>query len=1090
MSSQKTPLSASKRAVPIKISILHTSDRDNFPYTSVEPRWSFTMNLLPMTNIKELCIHATSQVQRTFNAIQEAARLEARDRDGHVFHGMETIAEEILNGETIYLVEGAGEGAGRGKGKERGRLLSLRSGAEQAYRTPSTSSRSSSTSRKKAQSQPRMTPSQRSRAMAKAGLPPGYEPARVRRSSTGAIGRTNSPSPESSHVAPAAALKGEVLNRRDDASNAMDGEPAIPKQETSIAQSQKRSPSPHTSPHLQDSQKLIPDSQNNNSPRSPLQSHSGSRVKLASETKLRLGASELRPTQPRSAPPRLNTLDPGNIHNMPTPPTKVLTSRPDPYDISSVLSDNENHSPTRPSSIMSSSVRKLGSAYKRRIPASQPPMRQLQLTANSPSRTSKSATADRYDATRNMGFQHLTTPDKKTATPFRVEASSPAIALPSSPTNNVAAAIAKGRSKIQRRSIPECVVISDSEDDIDEELFRNPPAMPASIPSVEASLPWSQPPLWATQDKVLGVRPVAHRASMPSAGGRITQKKVVGKEDVVDSTADVRRLVDAVKGTLTATSVNSNLRSKALPSSAISSFGQPVTVIDSLSSENMSDGVDKCAPIIKAEQSEDDVWKDLPDAIMSDSPVHQDGGDKGKYPEVIQLSSDSDSSIDPAWLDDYDVDLPISELPVIDAPPVINEPLLPDPDPQDIELPAPVVPLQELNSLVTDPVEPSVNQTPPSAQPDKRKRPLVGDSDSENEREKKRVKKAEKRRARKALRRAKHEELLARMEEERKKQALEQAHLRALELEIIVSSPTNAKEPRTDDAEVDDDSGLDLSILDDDKYVEDVGAPLDEDDDNESWSRMKSEDGPFSFDQKQVSSSSESKRDSPKLSVGAADPDSPASEDAHDQQEQQQDSNAVKTAKNQYYREPFDDWAALEATLGTGGFGYSPLEVHNRIHLATVHRCLQFPNEPSAIKYEAEEEEIDEEIPFVDPSGDQDAQSTRLTQPVVKVKRRNRKRGKKSIASPSKNPPQFPNHDQSSPRSIRSGAPSPKDTPPAPETASNKGRKEGKKGKPSKTKPRSRRERERNRARLQRKQRAEHNFSKFRGSVKSRRKSH
>ncbi|KUI57817.1 hypothetical protein VP1G_05112 [Cytospora mali] len=1119
MGSQKTPLSASKRTVPIKISVLHTSDRDNFPYTRVEPRWSFTMNLLPLTNIKELCIHAAGQVRRTFNAIQEVARLEARDRDGHVFHGMETIAEEILNGETIYLVEGAGESAVKRKGKERGRLLSLRSGAEQAYRTPSTSSRSSSTSRKKALSQPKMTPSQRSRAMAKAGLPPGYEPARSRRSSTSAIRRTNSPSPALSHVAPAAALKGEVSNRRDDASSEMDGEQAVPKQQTSIALSQKRSPSqnhslsPQTSPQLQDSQKIVPDSQHH-SPRSPLQSPFGSPVKLASETKPKPGASEPCPTQPRSAPPRLNTLDPGKIHNMPTPPTKVLASRPDPYDISSVLSDNENHSPPRPSSTMSSSVRKLGSEYKRRIPASQPPMRQLQMTTNSPSHISKSATTHRYESNRNMGFQHLTTPDKKTTTPFRVEASSPAVALPSSPTNNVAAAIAKGRSKIKRRSIPECVVIGDSEDEIDEELFRNPPAIPASNPSFEASLPWSQPPLRATQDNNLGARPVARRASMPSAGGRITQPNLVGKEEVVDSTADVRQLIDAVKGTLAATSVNSNLKTRALPSSAISPFHlnspvrktvptlpagkkpfgqtmteQPtVTVIDSSSSEDMSDGADKGAPTIKAEQSEDYVWRDLPEAVMSGSLVHQDGGDKEKDPEVIQLSSDSDSSIDPAWLDDYDVDLPISELPGIDEPPVINEPLLPDPDSQDIELPAPVVPLQELNNLVTDPVKPSVNETPPSAQPDKRKRPLVGESDSENDRGKKRVRRAEKRKAKKALRRAKHEELLARMEEERKKLALEQAHLRALELEIIVSSPTKARKPRTDDAEVDDDSGLDLSILDDDKYVEDVGTPLGGDDDNESLSRMKSEDGSFSLDMEQVSSSSESRQDSPELSVGAAEPGSPVSEAAHRQQKQQQDSDAAKTANNQYYGEPFDDWAALEATLGRGGFGYSPLEVHNRIHLATVHRCLQVPNELSAIENEAEEEEIDKEPPFVDPSDDQGDSSTGLTQPVVKVKRRNRKRGKKSIASPSKNTPQSPIHDQPSPRSIRSGAPSPKDTPPAPETASAKGRKKGREGKQFKTKARSRRERDRRR--LQRKQRAEHNFSKFRDSAKSRRKNH
>ncbi|ROV88049.1 hypothetical protein VMCG_10408 [Cytospora schulzeri] len=1076
MSSQKPPLSATKRAVPIKIKVLNPSDRDNFPYNSLEPRWSFTMTLMPLTKIRELCIHAVGQVQRTFNAVMEAARLEARDRDGHVFHGMETIAEEILNGETIYLIET--ESTGKGKGKERGRLLSLRTGAEQAYRTPSASSRSSSQSRRKAQSQPkpRLTPSQRALAIAKAGRSPRSEPVRSRRPSISALDLDSVPSlpsPGSPHIGPAAASK-DFSKGRNDASSVICDAPTILNQDTPVVRSQQSSPPPETSPRLQDSQKVVPDSQVS-PPGSPFLPPSASRAKSGSAVNSKPNASELSPGQPRSAPP-LNTLDPDNLQNIPPTSTRTSKSRPDPYDISTVLSDDETYSPKRLNSIMSSSVRKLGSASKRRPPASQPPMRQPQLNINPPSRISKSAAVDRSNSIRNIDFMNPATPTRKTTAHNKADASSPAAALPSSPTNNVAAVIARGRDKIKRRPVPECVVIDDSEDEIDEDLFRNPPGLSASYP--EALLPWSQPPLRATQDESLDVRPVARRGSMSGIVKAVVEDDVfVEKDDLVDSKADVRRLIDAAKETLAAARDSGKLRAREMSSSAFSPFhlkspvkspsktapttpagkepsGQAmiqqsnVTVVHSSSSAEEDREAHGNVRFVKEERSDDESWKDLPAAVPPESASHQDHDDKGKGIEVIELSSDSDSSIDPAWPDDYDV-----EPPALPELPATHEPLPPDPRSRDIELPVPLLPVQATNNIVTDPIEPRVNESPPSAQPDKRKRLISDEPNSEDERRRKKARRVEKKKAKKALRNAKRREAMARLEEERKRLALEQAYRRALELEMTVSSPSKAKERDSGDNEVeaDDDSGPGIGELDEDKYVEDVRIPLYGNDDNDTLSSKETEDRVLWLHKHLTPSSPESNQDSPRSSADVVRQESPACEDADAPQQAHQQhhgSDDMDKVGNQYFRKPFDDWAALEATLGTGGFGYSPLEVHNRIHLATVHRCLQAQREPS--------QEPSQGI------SDQDSWLKSPLKPVTKT--------------------------HPSPRSFRSGAPLSKDTPPAQQAASTRGTKKGGKGKESKHKSWARRER--NRKRLQSRMRADHYYSHLRDTIYAKNKNH
>lgn len=1132
MGSQRGPLSASKRAVPIKIRVLDLSDRENFPYTGVEPRWSFTLNLLPKTPIKELCIHTAGHIQQFFDAVVDGTRMEARDKDGHVFHGAETVAEEILNDETIFLIEGAldkpvnaaetrnGSVKKKGKVRERGRLLILQSEAEKVYRTPSTSSRSSSSqSRKRAQSQTKVTPCQNFLAVMQAKQTPKSEPTMVRKLSANTISLGKLPSPEPSHTRPAASPEG-LSKGREGASSANVRATTGHKEETSTARSPGTPQPPETSPRLLDSQQVVPDSQHSPS-RSSLQPASASRDKLLSAVKPTPDASNPSPEQPRPAS-RLDTPNLGKLHDSPQT-IKTLPSRPDPYDITTVLSDNESRSPKPPSSIMFSSIRRLGSASKRQAPASQPPPpRQPQLTVKTypPSRTSKSETANDNGTARKMDFDIPITPTKKVTTPapaMAEEASSPAAPLPSSPTNNVAAAIARGYAKAKRPPVPNFLVIGDSADEIEEDLFRDPPSPPDSIlQSFEASLPWSQPPLRATQDPLLGVRPVsARRASVPGVVGATAQQDVVeeGDNDVVDSTAEVRRLIDAAKKTLAAAADNSKfkLKPRAFPSSAISpcnlnspvkspprtapaalaannSTGQAavkrpaVTIVHSSSSEDASERAGEDTLIVKKEQSDDDSWKNLPVAAHPTSSDHGDGDDdKAQKTEVIELSSDSDSSIDPAWLDDYEAELP-----------AIDEPLPADPALQNIDLPAPVTAVQASNIVHTDPIEPNVDEeAPPSAQPDKRKRSMSDEPGSEDEREKKRARRAEKRKAKKALRRAIFLENKVRYEEHRKELALEEARRRALKLELIVSSPAKAKELGVVDAEVDDDSGLDLEILDEDMYVEEVSISLDGDDKNDSVSSKGTDDQPSwrQLSKKPLTLSPESKQDSSKASVDTTYPESSTSEGKQAQQQLQQEYlDSIRPAQKQYHRRPFDDWAALEATLSSGGFDYSPLEVHNRVHLAMVHRGLQALKESSlasspdaaleANKPEPEEDGTNEVLPFMETSGNRHS-TTRHNHHVVKPKQRSNKK-EKTIASSHKDLPNIAVGDQSVPRWSRSRAPSPKNTALAPRMASTSTQGKKKSAKGNKPKSRTRRERER----IRRKSRANRlSYAKLRDAV-------
>lgn len=186
------PLSSSaskppKQPIPVAIQILAHSDRHNYPYTAdnVRPRHAFTLRLLPRTRIRELCIHATSWVRLNGSSTTPAgapssladdnnktdqhdvlllsSSFKARDRDGHALDPSDTVADALMAGETLFLIEksssreGEEERDGRSRSRSRSKggdgvlLRELRAGAARRsradVRTPSVASSSRSRSR-------------------------------------------------------------------------------------------------------------------------------------------------------------------------------------------------------------------------------------------------------------------------------------------------------------------------------------------------------------------------------------------------------------------------------------------------------------------------------------------------------------------------------------------------------------------------------------------------------------------------------------------------------------------------------------------------------------------------------------------------------------------------------------------------------------------------------------------------------------------------------------------------------------------------------------------------------------------------------
>lgn len=997
--STKAALSASRRAAPINIEIVRvaassssrpsssssssTAHRTKSPTPQYGPSHSFSINMLPMTKIRELCLHAAGHARRHFDVVLDGSRFEARDRDGHVFQGHETLSEEILSGETIYLVEGGLDlrGAARAvsgsKGpseqpktsaRERGRLLCLKSlelegeedQAKTPYRTPSVSSRaSSSRSESKGRAgQPRMTASQKALAIAQMGRTPApQEPVVGRKLPTSSAVRKSLPSPAFEKVGE---LADEVV--RDGASNVC--EPAetddldanlvvaSPLRDASPPPQQPQSPpqQQEVPPDLQDSQLVIPDSQDPFS--QGLFSQQSVEPDHHEPTLPTPATSDTQRAQSRPSP-RVNTT---------TTQPKLQMSRPDPYDINTVLSDDDDdrsdgsNSNTTSNTKMASSVRKLGSSTTKRRPVAPPP---VSLPSPRPHQSNEASPLRAKGAEVPAVASKKSTPTKK-ATPIKAEPSSPAVPLPSSPTTNVAAAIAKGGQSIvgkgRRPSFPSPGQLvyhvpsdSDSDDDLIEEAFRD---LSSSIPT--PSLPWSAPPLRAAPDAEsgVGVQPdPSHSTAGAVKYGTIMDDEVsfVGMSPKKSSQKIPQKslLKSPLKKPLgqspspgKKSSQNSPTKTPIITSP---SKKEEATIIEDSSSVEES-GHKKDVRIVKKEppSSEEGIASKIKPADIPNINENYQNVEKDQH-EVIEISSGSDSDIELSadMLEDDEAELPRIDVELLTE--MEQLPSLP-------RSPAQAGRSSTRKSPKTDTVkiEPAHIEPLPSAQASKRKRSASEEPDPEDEqRRRKRIKREAKKARKKHNREQKaavllqeeRDKQLAALQEERKKLALEKAHRRALELEIIVSSPIKRESSiELSEEGDDDDSGLGSSPHGDDANagLGLVGVPLDGDDKNDSLSSRESEVHHPSWRKVSKLHLSSSPPKGSQDHLAAPPTSTPAIIEAQLQQ----------CVEERFHRMPFDDWAFLENTLGkgaNGGYGCSPLEVHTRVHLDMMHRAQHPP---------------------------------------------------------------------------------------------------------------------------------------------------
>lgn len=999
--STKSALSASRRAASINIQIVRlassasiprpssasssssaTANKTKSPAPQYGPSHSFSMNMLPMTKIRELCLHAAGHARRHFDVVLDGSRFEARDRDGHVFQGHETLSEEILSGETIYLVEGgldvrgAARAAARGsKGasekpkastRERGRLMCLKSleleGEEEQtktpYRTPSVSSRASSSrsdSNGKA-GQPRLTASQKALAIAQMGrTPASKEPVVRRKLPTSSAVKKSLPSPALEKVGETADEEvcdggthlDEPAETDDLDDNLMSALPLRsstppPRQPQSPPQQQHAVP-----PNLQDSQLVIPDSQDPFS--QGLFSQESAEPDRAAPTFPTPDTSTTLKAQPGPSPGVKTT----------TAQPQLQMSRPDPYDINTVLPDEEiersdgSNTNTAASIKMSSSIRKLGSATAKRRSVAPPPVslpspRQRQLNEASSLREN--------EATAPAVASKKATPTKK-STPTKANPSSPAVPLPSSPTTHVAAAIAKGGQRVVERirqpSLPSPGQLvlrvpsdSDADDDLIEEAFRD---LSGSIPT--PSLPWSAPPLRAAPDAESAIDKQSSPSRSPAgrSAGNVKYGTLVEDEvcivGVSPRKTPLKSLAKKPLGQSPSSSKKASQKSPGkTPIITSPSKKEEATIVHDSSSAEESDH-EGDVRILKKELPSND--EDIPSrtkladiTIVAEKPRHVQ---EKQQPEVIELSSGSDSDIEPP--EDL-LENDEAELPSIDVELLAETERLPSMPRSPSTAQANRSPTQKSPKTEPVKVEPAYKEPPPSAQASKRKRPASEEPEPEDKQHRrKRLKKDKKARWKRnreqkaaALVQDEREKQLAALQEERKKLALEKAHRRALELEVIVSSPIKRESSIELSEEGDDeDSSLGSSAYGDDASADAdrAGVPLEGDDKNDSLSSKEAEGHHPSWRKlSKLHFSSPSKGSQDGSSVPPT--STPAIIEAQLQQ----------CIEERFHRMPFDDWAFLENTLGKGmsaECGYSPLEVHNRVHLDMMQRAQHPP---------------------------------------------------------------------------------------------------------------------------------------------------
>lgn len=674
---------------------------------------------------------------------------------------------------------------------------------------------------------------------------------------------------------------------------------------------------------------------------------------------------------------------------------KFLQGRPDPYDISAVLSDDEYYSPRPSKTIMSSTVRKLGSATKRSTPASATIPRNSLLIAQAP----PAAQVDPKPPirARSAGPSHErlvavpSTPLAHTvhSTPAQTTAPSSALGpLLSSPTNHVAAALARGRAKARRQPQPECSVIEDSDVEVPGDILKDsqdPSTQAYKSKSLEASLPWSAPPLrmdgedpfWTL--RTTGRRPSVRRRSDVDEGLEVegnANDAMDSKEHAAVPVPSSEALVPQKLSTSNISSFNLSSPVKD-PAKRVPQERTPKTLVKS-ASDTTSQATPSKSPLFlvhgssSSEQGVEEIGyvdktlaKDKPKSPRKEEmkagtqrPINQDVfEDENENHDLMAghiLAKGDEKPIEPC---------PIAQegdglvFPDDDETCLSEKHELPDNIPATLEdhTQLPKESSQLSHNLDTDlGLNDIIDDTPPFVPPCKRKRDFGDGIDSEEERRtakkaRREAKKAEKKRLREE-KLAQEEEQRRQHQEERKRRAMEKAYHRARELELVVSSPSKAAElglNLSDSYDSDQESELGSSPPERRAVVLPVFEVSDDSlgskgsEESQSWRKLSK--GHFS-----ASSSSSLKGDvagcPESSSAPRRDGDATAAGDAsvvladHKAQAPQEIEDTMGL-KNRAQRTSFEDWAFLEMAMGVSA--YSPLQVHDRIHMQMVLAALQ-----------------------------------------------------------------------------------------------------------------------------------------------------
>ncbi|KAJ4394443.1 hypothetical protein N0V93_003661 [Gnomoniopsis smithogilvyi] len=680
---------------------------------------------------------------------------------------------------------------------------------------------------------------------------------------------------------------------------------------------------------------------------------------------------------------------------------EFLLGKPDPYDISAVLSDDEYYSPRQSKAIMSSSIRKLGSAPKPTAPRSVSVPRNSLLLAKKPlakEEHMKSPVRTKSVAPAQEDITVPATPIVRTqySNPTKAEPSSAQGPLLSSPTNHVAAALARDRAQVGRRPQPDCVVIEDSDvESYAEVLFDTRDQTLTSrreSKSLEASLPWSAPPLrMAGEDPFWTLRTTGRRTS----NGRMSDL-----DEAADTGVKRNMALNVTRPSVAPTLTRDSLKPQTLSTSAISSFNlgspvedqtkralqeptckspanspvrpsseapfqkPPLLLVhgsssseqgveeigyddDSLNHTKLISPVEFDDTVVNQGASRQDVVEDKDEArgFMADVLTDALFGDGGLLePRKIHPQDDG-----PGLLDDNEA-----------CPPVVDELHALPPTPFEADKQPKEKPLQLTRISETDPKsDDAIEKTPPSGQICKRKREVNENPDSEEDRRMQKRAKREARAATKAERKQLREEKKAqeeerqrnheaRLQEERKRLAMEKAYRRARELEIVVSSPSKAAE-----------MGLDLSDASDSYQESELGSspPVDtavppvfetsddsldskESEESQSWRQLSKK----HFSASPSSSFKDDRADgatvSPMTDMAGATRVEPANAELADRGAKiSQALGRTAEISKQVQHKAFEDWTFMETMMGASS--YSPLQIHNKIHMKMVFANLQ-----------------------------------------------------------------------------------------------------------------------------------------------------